>query len=173
MIRRLLAILLVVWLAGFAWFAIALPQPAGAQETDIVVVPTGSGGRIERGLEVVRKGEAEKLLVSGVDRSVKPEEFEAEFNVESELMECCVVLGFRALDTRGNAQETADWVDEEGYDSLRLVTADWHMRRTSEELRRVLDARVEVLEDAVSTEPSLRTLFVEYHKYLASLVDQA
>ena len=39
--------------------------------------------------------------------------------------------------------------------------------------RLVLDDRVEVLEDAVSTEPSLRILFVEYHKYLASLVDQA
>ncbi|ANU07069.1 YdcF family protein [Paraurantiacibacter namhicola] len=172
MIRRLFALLLVVWLGGFAWFAIALPTAAGATKTDIVVVPTGGGGRIDRGLDVVREGNAEQLLVSGVDRDVRRIEFQTEFDVEPELMECCVILGFRALDTRGNARETAEWVEEGEYESLRLVTSDWHMRRTAAELRRVLPAGVTVVEDAVETEPSLRILFLEYHKFLASALDQ-
>ena len=54
--------------------------------------------------------------------------------------------------------------------SLRLVTTDWHMRRTAGELERTLPAGIAVVEDAVRSEPSLRILFVEYHKLLASAV---
>lgn len=46
-----------------------------------------------------------------------------------EEVECCVVLGYAAEDTRGNAAETADWMRREGFTSLRIVTADYHMRR--------------------------------------------
>ncbi|MDD3797975.1 MAG: YdcF family protein, partial [Novosphingobium sp.] len=103
MIRRFLAALFLVWAYGFLWFAVALPQPAGrdALATDAVVVPTGSGGRIGRGLEVLRAGKAKKMLVTGVDPEVKPREFAAEYKVESRLMRCCITLGSDAVDTRG------------------------------------------------------------------------
>ena len=39
MIRRILALAIVLWACGFLWFAMALPQPAGAEKTDAVVVP--------------------------------------------------------------------------------------------------------------------------------------
>ena len=42
------------------------------------------------------------------------------------------------------------------------------MRRSSGELEEVLPADVRVVEDAVPTQPSLKTLFLEYHKLLAS-----
>ena len=35
--------------------------------------------------------------------------------------------------TRGNAQETANWVTANKVRSIRLVTADWHMRRAAAE----------------------------------------
>lgn len=169
MIGRAVAALLVIWLLGFAWFAAALPQPVPASErTDVIVVPTGGVGRISRGIEMLRAGAAEKLLVSGVDHAVKPREFAAEYRVSGEEMDCCVVLGFAALDTRGNARETAKWIEEGEYRSLRLVTSDWHMRRSAGELQQVLPEGVQVVEDAVPTEPSLGTLFLEYHKLLAS-----
>jgi uncharacterized SAM-binding protein YcdF (DUF218 family) len=82
-------------------------------------------------------------------------------------MACCVVLGFAALDTRGNALETATWIDSGHFHSLRLVTSDWHMRRSAGELEEVLP-EVRLVEDAVPSRPSLKTLFVEYHKLLAS-----
>jgi uncharacterized SAM-binding protein YcdF (DUF218 family) len=83
-------------------------------------------------------------------------------------MDCCIELGFSALDTRGNARETAEWIRSGGYRSLRLVTSDWHMRRSRNELEQVLPEDVAVVADAVPTEPSLRILFLEYHKWLAS-----
>ena len=168
MIRRIFAALFLIWIFGFIWFATALPTPAGDQKTDAVVVPTGSGGRIARGLTVLRDGQARHLLVTGVDPEVKPREFAAAYKVEPALMRCCITLGSDAVDTRGNAQETANWVTANKVRSIRLVTADWHMRRAAAELGYDLPAGVTVLRDAVPSALPLSRLFLEYNKFLAS-----
>ncbi|MEO6152936.1 MAG: YdcF family protein [Croceibacterium sp.] len=172
MIRRVLALALVAWIFGFLWFAIALPRPLGARTTDAIVVPTGSGGRIQRGLALLQQRAAPRMLVSGVDAEVRPNEFAAEYQVPASTMKCCVTLGFAALDTRGNARETADWVASGKLRSIRLVTADWHMRRFALELAATLPPRVTVVRDAVRTQPSLWILFLEYHKLLATWLTQ-
>ena len=94
MIRRGLALVVIAWALGFLIFAVTLPRPAGAEKTDAIVVPTGSGGRIQRGLALLREGAAERMLVTGVDADVRPREFAAEYDVPARLMECCVTLGF-------------------------------------------------------------------------------
>jgi uncharacterized SAM-binding protein YcdF (DUF218 family) len=172
-IRRLLAIAFVLWALGFFGYAIFLPGPFESGTTDAIVVPTGGQGRIDRGLELLREGRAKQLLVSGVDPEVKPGEFAAEYQVKSGLMRCCVTLGFAAVDTKGNAAETAAWIAQHKFSSLRLVTTDWHMRRAALELRSALPDGVVVTEDAVHSEPSLRILFLEYHKLIASFLSQA
>ena len=168
MVRKIASAVFLVWALGFLWFAVDLPQPAEKQETDAVIVATGGAGRIARGLEVLDQGLASRMLVTGVDRDVKPGEFAAEFKVPQAQMECCVSLGFRAVDTRGNANETADWVARNEVISLRLVTTDWHMRRAAGELDRKLPGTVRVVRDAVPSQPNLWTLFLEYHKLIAS-----
>lgn len=169
MFRRILALLFLAWVIGFLWFVVALPRPAtGEAKTDAVIVLTGGAGRIPHGLEVLDQGLAEKLLVSGVDREVRPGEFAAEFGVERRTMECCVTLGFSAVDTRSNAAETAKWVAQNEVRSLRLVTTDWHMRRAAGEIERALPDHVTIIRDAVPSQPDLGTLFLEYHKLLAS-----
>lgn len=168
MFRRVLSVLFLGWVIGFLWFVVTMPGPAGGDRTDAVIVPTGGAGRIAHGLEVLDKGLAKKMLVSGVDPEVKPGEFAAEFGVAPETMECCVTLGFAAVDTRSNAAETAKWVAQNEVRSLRLVTTDWHMRRTASELDRTLPDHVTVIRDAVPSQPDFGTLFLEYHKLLAS-----
>jgi uncharacterized SAM-binding protein YcdF (DUF218 family) len=168
LIQRIFSLLVIVWALGFVWFAMALPQPAADERTDSIVVPTGSGGRIPHGLELLRRDLARTMLVTGVDVDVKPAEFAAEFGVDEQLMECCITLGFDALDTRGNAEETAQWLAANGHKSLRLVTSDWHMRRTAVELEDVLPDDVEVVEDAIPTGASFPILFMEYNKLLAA-----
>ena len=172
MFRRGASFLLLVWLAGFLWFALALPQPHDGGKSDAVVVFTGGEGRIPRGLEVLEKGWAGKLLVSGVDREVRPREFVAEYAVPARTMECCVTLGFESYDTRSNAGEATRWLADGHYKSVRLVTTDWHMRRAAYELRRLLPEGVSVIFDAVPSEPKLSILFLEYHKLLASHVSR-
>ena len=166
MIIRALATLMLGWMLGFAWFAILLPQPLGAYNTDVVVVLTGGPRRIDRGLVALDRKWAKRMLVSGVDREVRPAELAAEYAISPAQMTCCIDLGFRAVDTRSNAVETARWVRNRNAKSIRLVTTDWHMRRAQYELERVLDKSVRIYPDAVSSRPSLGSLFREYNKYL-------
>jgi len=166
MITRLLALLALVWALGFAWFALFLPQPHGDTRTDAIVVLTGSAGRIDRGLALLRRKQGERLLVSGVDRDVKPREFAQTYHVPADLMRCCVTLGREAIDTRSNAIETANWLKRYHYRSMRIITADWHMRRARYELSRQIEGPITIIPDAVRSNPSLTMLLREYHKYL-------
>ena len=166
MIQRFISLLLLVWVLGFAWFALLLPLPAEPQKTDAIAVLTGAAGRIDRALDRLEAGDAARLLISGVDRDVTPHELAAEYHRSEALFDCCVALDFEATDTRSNAREIANWIALRNYKSVRLVTTDWHMRRAYLELKHVLDADVAVVPDAVRSQPSFRDLFREYHKYL-------
>jgi len=168
MIRRFVAFLVLAWAFGFIWFAAFLPTPAGEIKADAVVVPTGGPGRIGRGLEVLDDRLAPVMLVTGVDPEVKPGEFAREFGVPARVMRCCVTLGQGAVDTRSNATETAQWIRDREIKTIRLVTTDWHMRRAAAELAAELPDKTVIIRDAVPSEPSLKALFLEYHKLLAS-----
>jgi uncharacterized SAM-binding protein YcdF (DUF218 family) len=165
MFKRLFAFIALAWVLGFAAFALWLPQPAPMTAIDGVVVLTGGPGRIPRGLAVMEQVKARRMLISGVDRDVKPDELSAQYKGNEEMLVCCVDLGFAAVDTRSNAEETAQWVKQNQMRSVRLVTDDWHMRRARLELNQVLPASVIVVNDAVPSKASLMSLFKEYNKY--------
>ncbi len=169
MIARFASFLLVLYLLGFALFAVTLGKPAAddAPRTDAVVVLTGGAGRLERGYAAMREGKARRLLVAGADPSVTKRDIVARLGRKSRAtVACCVDLGSESVDTRSNAEEAKRWLDKRGYDSLRLVTSDWHMRRARYEFRHTLGKKYEVVIDAVRTEPGLTTLFAEYNKHL-------
>jgi uncharacterized SAM-binding protein YcdF (DUF218 family) len=165
-IVRFAALSLLAWMLGFAWFAILLPQPLDGRETDAIVVLTGGAGRIDRGLALMEEGAAKRMLISGVDRSVRPSELAAQYEAPEKLFACCITLGREAIDTRSNGIETARWLERRDYRTVRLVTTDWHMRRAALELRQALPARVSIVYDAVPSRPSLTMLLREYNKYL-------
>lgn len=167
MIKRLISFIFLAWVLGFAWFALLLPLPAAPAKTDAIVVLTGGPGRIDRALERLEAGDAKRLLISGVDKDVKPRELAAQYHRPLHLFNCCIALGFEAEDTRSNATEVATWVARRNYRSIRLITTDWHMRRAEYEIKRAVGDKVTILPDAVRSQPSLGTLFREYHKYLA------
>jgi DUF218 domain len=166
LIRRLFFFAVLAWLLGLAWFALALPGPIEGVRTDGVVVLTGGKGRLARGIEVLDQKWSPKLLVSGVDKSVKPGEFLAINRVSPGLLKCCIELGKRATDTVSNAQETANWISRNDMRSVRLITSDWHMRRARLELEDILPDGTSVVADGVRTAPTLRTIILEYHKFL-------
>jgi len=152
---------------GFAWFAIDLPRAASKDtKTDSVVALTGGPNRIEKALKIVESKKAGRLLISGVDRDVKPAELAVEYDREESLFTCCVDLGFQAVDTRSNALETARWAARREDKSVRLVTSDWHMRRARLELERAMPPEILIIPDAVESAPALDTLFKEYNKFL-------
>ena len=165
MIQRSITFILLIWMLSFSWFALLLPQPAPIAQTDAVVVLTGGANRIDRGLEILKSGKSKKMLISGVDRDVKPRELAAQYPGSVKYFKCCIALGFQSVDPRSNALETAAWVKRNKVSSIRLVTHDWHMRRARFELDRALPNNIAVTNDAVSTHASLSVLFKEYNKY--------
>ena len=167
MIVRTLSAILLLWIGGFMVFALFLPQPGDpGVTTDAIVVMTGGRGRVERGLDILEHKQAKRLLISGVDRRVKPREIATQFKAPAELVDCCVDLGHESVDTRSNAEEASNWIARNHYRSVRLVTSDWHMVRARHDLEAMTGDKVKIVADAVPTEPGLIDLVREYNKYV-------
>ena len=163
---RLAAVLAIAWCLGFAIFMLAMAKPLDGNTTDAVVVPTGGPGRIDRGLQLLRERQARRMLVTGVAPGVRAADLAREYHASPALFACCIDLGAEAVDTRSNAEETAQWVRAHHYTSVRLVTSDWHVARARMELNATLGRNVVVLGDGVPSNPRLGMLVNEYNKLL-------
>ena len=168
MISRIASLLLLLYALGFMLFAFTLGKPASADAkvTDAAVVLTGGSGRIEHAIDVLRRGKARRLLVAGADPSVTKGDLARRIPGSFDLLKCCVDLGSESVDTRSNAEEANRWLKKRRFQSLRLITSDWHLRRARYEFEKVLGGKYRMVADGVPTEPSFVTLFGEYNKYL-------
>ena len=145
MIMRLggvLAMLGAAWAGGLFWFAASIPEAVSdpAARTDAIVVLTGGSGRLGAGLELLSVDRARKLFVSGVYRGVDVAKLLELARRTPEELRCCVEIGYSADNTAGNAAETATWMRKQGYRSLRIVTANYHMPRSLLEFGFVMPA---------------------------------
>src|SRR4051812_23754899 len=130
----------VVCLGGFGWF---LYQGLGvaadkAAPTDAIVVLTGGRFRLESGIDLLEAHRARKLFISGVNQHVDRAALLRVLGPLPDSASCCIVLGHDADNTYGNARETADWMQREGYRSLRLVTSWYHIPRSRLEFERAM-----------------------------------
>jgi uncharacterized SAM-binding protein YcdF (DUF218 family) len=177
----LAAALAVAWLGGLVWFARAIPQTVADADsgTDAIVVLTGGSLRVQSGLALLAAGKAKKLFISGVYQGVEVAELLRLSRQSPDRVACCIVLGHAADNTHGNALETAAFMREEGFHSLRLVTANYHMPRSLLEFSRAMPG-IAVIGNPVFPKkvkrrwwawPGTLSLIVgEYDKYLVALV---
>jgi uncharacterized SAM-binding protein YcdF (DUF218 family) len=126
------------WLGGLLWFATPPSGETRAAATDAIVVLTGGSLRLESGIDLLREGKGRKLFVSGVNQQVDLDDLLGISGHAPDWALCCIVLGHRADNTLGNAQETAQWIRGQGFRSLRLVTAWYHMPRSLLEFDRAM-----------------------------------
>ena len=103
---------------------------AAATADGIVALTGGSGIRIAAGLDLVAEGRGERLLISGVNRDVTREDLIVLAGGSEAVWDCCVDIGYMAESTKGNAEETAAWAYERDYETLIIVTSDYHMPRS-------------------------------------------
>ncbi|CAN5378205.1 hypothetical protein BH10PSE15_BH10PSE15_13470 [soil metagenome] len=169
-IRKLLAGLALLWGGGFGVFLATMPGPLDDRRTDAIVVPTGAAGRIDRGFALLQRHAAKRMLVTGVAPEVRPIELAVEYHVPPALMACCVDLGHDAVDTRSNADETAAWLREHRYHSVRLVTSNWHLPRARLELAHATGDDIVIHGDGVASKPRFLTLLGEYNKLIVRRV---
>ena len=147
------------------------PEVSG--EADAVVVLTGGPGRIPAGLELVERGMAERVLISGVSPGVALADIEANQGGPADIYGCCTDIGAWATSTITNAQEAGAWARGRGYRRLILVTSDYHMPRSLVEFRRALpDAEIiawpvssEAAREAGGTPNGFRLMVREWFKY--------
>ena len=177
-IVKIIAVLVVAYLAGFVLFAATLPAaPSTLGKPDAIVALTGGGARLDTAVALFESGVGKRLLISGVAPSTTKKEIKSLAHGGARF-DCCADLGFQAADTHGNAQEAAGWARAHRYKSLVVVTARYHMPRSLSEFAASMPGVAlmpyPVDPDGIVTawwrDPrALRVLQAEYAKYLASL----
>lgn len=128
-----------ILIAGLFSFVGKLPREVKDPDghTGAIVVLTGGSARLAAGFDLLSRGQAERLFISGVDRGTSRNAIRARA-ANTDRFDCCVFIGREALNTAGNAEETSTWFETQGYDSLRVVTASYHMPRSLLEMRRAM-----------------------------------
>ena len=174
--------LALCWAIGLMAFAdrVASSTPAlDPAPADAIVVLTGKSDlRIQEAVRLLKYRKGQRLLVSGVNSMVKKEELRAVSGGTRRLYEQ-VDLGYKAATTVGNAEEITGWAEKYGYNSLIVVTSDYHMPRALVEIRS-LSPHLKLTPFATPTEnPDMKTwwtstktlqfLSYEYCKYLTVL----
>ncbi len=138
-------LIILVWCIGFTRFVESIPRAESVSDVqaDAIVVLTGGAQRLGAGFRLLREGKGKLLFVSGVNEDVRPVELHAlavlhESAQAADLPKCCVELGFKAMDTKGNGSEIAAWVQAKNMKSLIMVTSNYHMPRAYLEIRAAL-----------------------------------
>lgn len=150
-----------------------------AGRADAIVVLTGGAARISDAVDLLEEGHGARLLITGVHPDNTPNTLARFAPGREALFTCCVDLGYMALNTVGNAKEARNWARDRGYRSLIVVTSDYHLPRSLNELRREMPEAIliphPVAAERLSVETwwrdprTARLLLSEYAKYLMSL----
>lgn len=164
--------------AGFLVFVYSIHRepPRTAARADGIVVLTGGTARIAAGIRLLARKRADRLLISGVNVRTTAAELARRTPGHNGLFECCIDVGYKALDTIGNAAETREWVEKHQFASLIVVTSSYHMPRSLAELHRALPGvelhpyavvPASVRADDWYTNPgTAKLLFWEYAKFV-------
>lgn len=176
-----LLLLLVMLVIGFVVFAnsIEREQKAPQQKADGIAVLTGGVARIDRAMKLLAQGQAKRVLITGVNRTVTTDELKDLASQGDQYFACCVDIDKEARNTIDNATETSEWAALHKYYTVIVVTSNYHMPRALAELARVMPGVTlipyAVVDNNVHLEPwwaypgTTRLLLSEYLKYLPAL----
>ena len=163
---------------GFLWFVwqIQTEEVTLNRNADGIVVLTGAAARIPDAIELLAAERGKRLLITGVHRDTRAREIARLTPLYSKFFTCCIDLDRSAINTFGNAIETKRWAVEHNFNSLIIVTSNWHMPRAMAEMRHQLPQASLIAYPVISekTRPeswwtnteTLKLLFGEYLKFL-------
>ncbi len=185
-VAPLLLLIVIIWLKGFFAFIDAIPshQSTINSKVDAIIILTGGSERIGYAINLLRENEAEHLFISGVGSDATLETIinhndEITIALDDPLLEK-ISLGYEAEDTKGNAKESARWIKENNYQSILLVTANYHLPRSLLEFKNTLPELKIVNAPIISSNVKLtnwwnypssaKLLVYEYNKFIAAYV---
>lgn len=177
----LLLLALVVFIIGFLVFVHNIPRKTQepAKPADGISVLTGGPSRIDEAMKLLAGGKAKRLLITGVNRTTSMDALKELASQGDQFFACCVDIDKEAKNTIDNATETSQWAALNHYNSIIIVTSNYHMPRALAEHARVMP-NVRLVPYAVVdkqlhlekwwTYPgTTRLLLSEYVKYLPAL----
>jgi uncharacterized SAM-binding protein YcdF (DUF218 family) len=170
----------VLIVGSFLWFIWLIPDEEIVLDAkaDGIVVLTGGSSRISDAVELLASKRGRRLLISGVNPATRQQEIARLMPEYKKIFDCCVDLDRSALNTVGNAVETRRWAKGQGFNSLIVVTSNYHIPRAMAELSHQLPEASLIafpvvthrLSDMWSNEATARLLFFEYLKYMVAQV---
>lgn len=183
-IGKALAVVFLLWATGLIIFFTNIPRHVVDTQThtDAVVVLTGGRERLKTGFKILCADQAKMIFISGVHpgETLKTLLKTIELTgtncpLDRDEIIASTHLGYLAKNTKENAQETAAWVNQMNIDSIRLVTAAYHMPRSLMQLKYLLP-QVTIIPHPVfpfgqerywwSDVGAIQIILSEYHKFL-------
>jgi len=173
-----------MWLMGFFYFLSLVPANGNKDQLDeykraeAMVIFTGDHNRISEGLELSSSSHIKYILISGVAFNSTLKQIVQNYqNKQAYLEKMHIELGKKATNTVGNINETKEWVEKNHFNSLIVVTSNYHLPRSEILFRKKLKL------DSIYIYPtfsenfdkekwwknwrSIKLIFNEYNKYLA------
>ena len=166
-----------IWFVGLILFTRIIPSAPEQtnKTTQGIVIFTGGKMRLKEALTLFKQEKGTYLLISGVNpQTTLPDLLPGQADKTN------ITLDYKALDTKGNARETAKWVKKHSIKNFRLITSNYHMPRSLLELRYLLPD-VEIVSHPVVGESfleekwwlntnTLSLVIQEYNKFLFAFI---
>ena len=163
--RISLPFFLWIWMFGFFIFelqVLSFGQPNPLVTADAIVVFTGSHGRLQTAIDLLKKGAAPRLLVSGTPVAKEGELIWGDQNLP--------MTFDQAPNTKANVFATVSWARSLNVKSIYLVTWNQHMPRCLLLFKRAhWPGKIIVFPVVWETPDYLFYSFLEYHKFLIFL----
>lgn len=137
-VKRLIYLILLIptsWVVGLFIFINKIPEQNLSlnHPVDAVVILTGGSMRLEEGLEAFAQTKAKKLLISGVGQGVTMHSILGGVKDQAlldKINQDDIILGNLANNTITNALEAKIFMMLHGFESMLLVTSNYHIIRS-------------------------------------------
>jgi uncharacterized SAM-binding protein YcdF (DUF218 family) len=170
MVMRLKSLVLLLafggWVYGLVNFYIATQQFTNTKNSvDGIVILTGGKDRIQTGMSLFDELRAKRILISGVDRAVRPSVIKQKQLKGYDQIHQFTDIGYGAVNTFSNALESAVWVRNHQFQVIGLVTGRFHIPRSLWLFKKAMPETT-IFPIVVDVDDSnFVHLLREYHKY--------
>ena len=181
-IHIILTLILILILSHFIFFLSLIKNFKSDFEksikVDSIVVLTGDKFRISKGMELLTNGIGKKLLLSGVNKDITLNNIKNQLSNYRDYFDCCVDIDNISSNTFQNSRETFLWLEKNNYNSVLIVSSDYHMPRVKLEFERFFHTKNTYYlpidsNDGVSFGEKIKKLFLEYIKYMRTYISLA
>jgi uncharacterized SAM-binding protein YcdF (DUF218 family) len=139
------------------------------ERLDAIVVLTGDRGRIDAAVDLMHQNLGKKLFISGVNKKVSLKQMKKMLE-DKKISQDKVEFGYKSENTLENALEVREFMQAFEYQSMYLVSSDYHMKRVLLEFRHAMPD-VKIVPYFTSTKERKWNKFIsEYIKYLRSVL---